>query len=100
MPYNMPPNSCLNQGFIFIALVIPSHMEPQQQMNIFLRSLIEELKELWQGVDVYDSHLKCRFNLCADYLWSIHNYLAYDKSIDSTRWQFTGKFAFCIQVRI
>jgi hypothetical protein len=34
-------------------------------MNIFLRSLMEEMKELWQGIDAYDNHLKCRFNLCA-----------------------------------
>jgi hypothetical protein len=40
---------------------------------------MEELKELWQGVDAYDSHLKCRFNLHAAYLWSIPDYLAYGK---------------------
>jgi hypothetical protein len=48
-------------------------------MNVFLRSLMEEMKELWQGVDAYDSHLKYRFNLHAAYLWSIHDCLAYDK---------------------
>jgi hypothetical protein len=42
---------------------------------------MEELKELWQWVDAYDSHLKCRFNLCSTYLWSIHDYLAYDKFV-------------------
>jgi hypothetical protein len=50
-------------------------------MNIFLRPLIKEMKELWQGVDAYDSHLKCRFNLHAAYLWSIHDYLTYDKFV-------------------
>jgi hypothetical protein len=50
-------------------------------MNIFLRSLMEEMKELWQGVNAYDSHLKCQFNLRAAYLWSIHDYLAYDKFV-------------------
>jgi hypothetical protein len=48
-------------------------------MNTFLRPLMEELKELWQGVDVYDSELKCQFNLCDAYLWSIHDYLTYGK---------------------
>jgi hypothetical protein len=48
-------------------------------MNIFLHPLMKEIKELWQGVDAYDSHLKCRFNLRAAYLWLIHDYLAYDK---------------------
>jgi hypothetical protein len=40
---------------------------------------MEEMKELRQGVDTYDSHLKCQFNIHAAYLWSIHDYLAYDK---------------------
>jgi hypothetical protein len=79
MHYNLPPNKCLKEGFIFLALVIPGPKDPKKQMNIFLRPLMKELKEMWQGVDAYDSHLKCRFNLRAAYLWSIHDYLAYDK---------------------
>jgi hypothetical protein len=47
MLYNLPPNKCLKKGFIFLALVIPGPKEPKKQMNIFLRPLIEELKELW-----------------------------------------------------
>jgi hypothetical protein len=77
MPYNMPLNKCLEQGFIFLALVIMGPKKPKKQMNIFLRPLMEEVKEPWQGVDGYDSHLKCRFNLRAAYLWSIHDYLTY-----------------------
>jgi hypothetical protein len=50
-------------------------------MNIFLRPLMEELKELWQGVHAYENHLKYQFNLCAAYLWSIHDYLAYGKFV-------------------
>jgi hypothetical protein len=59
MPYNLPPNKCLKKRFIFLGLVILSPKELKKQMNIFLRLLMEELKELWQGVDAYDSHLKC-----------------------------------------
>jgi hypothetical protein len=47
MPYNMPPNKYLNEGFIFLTLVILGHKEPKKQMNIFLRLLMEELKEPW-----------------------------------------------------
>jgi hypothetical protein len=68
MSYNLPANKCLKQGYLFLALVIPGLMEPKKQMNIFLCSLIEELKELWQGAYAYDSHMKCRFNLCPTYL--------------------------------
>jgi hypothetical protein len=79
MPYNLSPNKCLKHGFVFLALIIPGPKEPMKQMNIFLRPLMEEMKELWQGVDAYDSHLKCRFDMRAAYLWSIHDYLAYGK---------------------
>jgi hypothetical protein len=57
--YNQPPNKCLKEGFIFLALVILGPKELKKHMNIFLHLLMEELKELWQGVDAYDSHLKC-----------------------------------------
>jgi hypothetical protein len=79
MPYNLPPNKCLMEGFIFLSLVIPGPKELKKQINIFLHLLMEELKELWQGVDVYDSHLKYRFNLCVAYMWSIHDFLACGK---------------------
>jgi hypothetical protein len=73
MPYNLPPNKCLKQGSVFVALFIPGPKEPRKQMNIFLCSLMDGMKELWQGVDAHDSHLKCQFNLRAAYLWSIHD---------------------------
>jgi hypothetical protein len=44
MPYNMSPNKCVKQGFIFLALVIPGPKEPKKQMNVFLRPLMEEMK--------------------------------------------------------
>jgi hypothetical protein len=68
MPYNLPPNKCLKEGFIFLDLVFLGPKKPKKQMNIFLCSLMEELKELWQGVDAY--------------LWSIHDYLVYGKFAD------------------
>jgi hypothetical protein len=46
MPYNLSSNKCLKQGFIFLALVIPGSKEPKKQINVFLRLLIEEMKEL------------------------------------------------------
>jgi hypothetical protein len=68
MPYILPPKKSLKEGFIFLTLVILGPKESKKQMNIFLCPLMEGLKELWQGVDAYDSHLKCRFNLRATYL--------------------------------
>jgi hypothetical protein len=79
----------ISEGFIFLALMIPGPKEPKKQMNIFLCPLMEELKELWQGVDAYDSHLKCQFNLRAAHLWSIHDYLPYGKIVS---WCVHGQF--------
>jgi hypothetical protein len=78
MPYNLPPTKCMKEDITFLALVIPSPKDPCAKINVFMQSLIEELKVLWQGVEAYDSHLNCRFNLRAAYLWSIHDLLAYD----------------------
>jgi hypothetical protein len=38
MLYNLPPNKCLKEGFIFLAIVILGPKEPKKQMNIFLQS--------------------------------------------------------------
>jgi hypothetical protein len=51
MPYNLLPNKCLKQGFIFLALVILGPKELKKQINVFLHPWMEEMKELWQGVD-------------------------------------------------
>jgi hypothetical protein len=39
MPYNLPPNTCLKEGFIFLALVIPDPKDSKKQMNIFFVSV-------------------------------------------------------------
>jgi hypothetical protein len=63
MAYDLPPNKYLKQGFIFLALVILGPKKSKKQLNIFLCLLMEEIKELWQEIDAYDSHLKYQFNL-------------------------------------
>jgi hypothetical protein len=54
VPYNLPPNKCMKHDFIFLTLVIPGPKESKKQLNIFLCPLMEEMKELWQGVDDED----------------------------------------------
>jgi hypothetical protein len=46
MPYNLSLNICLKQEFTFLFLVISSPKHPKKKINMFLRPLIEELKEL------------------------------------------------------
>jgi hypothetical protein len=63
MPYNLPPTKCMKEEVMFLALVIPSPNDPCTKINVFMQPLVEELKVLWKGVEAYDSHLNCRFNL-------------------------------------
>jgi hypothetical protein len=77
MPYNLPPNKCMKDGVMFVALIVPGPKDPVTKINLFMQLLIKELKMLWQGVEAYDSHLKNSFTLRAAYLWSIHDLLAY-----------------------
>jgi hypothetical protein len=62
---------------MFLSLIVPGPKDPITKINVFMQPLIEELKVVWQGVEVYDSHLKHSFNLRLTYLWSIHDLLAY-----------------------
>jgi hypothetical protein len=77
IPYNLPPSLCIKYEFMFLCLIVPgpNHLGPK--LNVMLRPLIDELKELWNGVEAYDSHTKQKFTLWAAYLWLIHDFMAY-----------------------
>jgi hypothetical protein len=77
IPYNLPP-LCMKYEFMFLCLIIPSLDHPGPKLNVMLEPLIDELKELWNGVEAYDSHRKQKFTLRAAYLWSVRNFMAYD----------------------
>jgi hypothetical protein len=55
MPYNLPPNKCMKEGVLFLALIVSGPKDPVTKINVFMQPLIEELKALWQGLEAYDS---------------------------------------------
>jgi hypothetical protein len=59
----------MSEGRVYIPCSCDSGSEGAEEENEYI-------------LDVYDNHLKCRFNLRASYLWSIHDYLAYDKFVN------------------
>jgi hypothetical protein len=63
--------------FIFLCLIIPGPDYPGKNLNVMLKPLIEELKELWKGVEAYDVFKKQIFKLRVAYLWSVHDFVAY-----------------------
>jgi hypothetical protein len=75
--YNLPLTLCMKYEHMFLCLIVPSPDNPGLQLNVMMQLLIEELKQLWVGVEAYDYHKKQKFNLRVAYLWSIHDFLAY-----------------------
>jgi hypothetical protein len=39
--------------YMFLCLIIPGLDHPGTRLNMMLKSLIEELKQLWEGVEAY-----------------------------------------------
>jgi len=67
----------MKDEFMILCLIIPRPEHPGIKLNVMLEPLIQELKELWAGVEAYDTYKKQKFKLRAAYLWSIHDFLAY-----------------------
>jgi hypothetical protein len=51
VPYNLPPSLCMKYEFIFLCFVVPGLDHPKPKINVMLKPLIDELKELWNGVE-------------------------------------------------
>ena len=63
-PYNMPPEMCMKQEFMFLTILVPGPNHPKRSLDIFLQPLIEELKDLWvNGIGAYDISTKENFIL-------------------------------------
>jgi hypothetical protein len=77
IPYNLPPALCMKYEYMFLCLIIPGLDHPGSCINVMLKPLIKELKQLWQGVEAYGYDQKQKFNLRDAYLWSVHDFKAY-----------------------
>ena len=78
VPYNMPPWKCMKESFFMMSLLIPGPQAPGKDMDIYLRPLIDELKELWHdGIHTFDMSSGDYFRMHACLLWTIHDFPAY-----------------------
>jgi hypothetical protein len=55
-----------------------------------MQPLVNELQELWVGVNSWDASVKKEFKLRAVYLWSVHDFMAYG---DFAGWSTHGRLA-------
>jgi hypothetical protein len=78
IPYNLPFHLCMKYDYIFLCLIITGLDNPRKGLTMMLQPFTDDLKKLWQVVEAYDCYKKERFTLQVAYLWSIHDFMAYD----------------------
>ncbi|XP_020963360.1 uncharacterized protein LOC110264992 [Arachis ipaensis] len=74
IPYNLPPWSCMRPSSFLLSMIIPGPKMPGNNIDVYLQSLITELKQLWGGVDTYDASEKKTFKLHAALMWTISDF--------------------------
>ena len=61
-----------------LSLLIPGKSALGNNIDVYLRPLIEEFKQLWEvGVKTYDTFSKEYFQMHAAIIWTINDFLAY-----------------------
>ncbi|XP_062086475.1 uncharacterized protein LOC133792583 [Humulus lupulus] len=77
MTYNLPPWLCMKETNFMLTLLIPGPHSPGKDFDVFLRPLVDELKELWvSGVQTRDIVDGSFFKLRAALLWTINDFPA------------------------
>nr|GMD88346.1 uncharacterized protein LOC109184453 [Ipomoea batatas] len=66
IPYNLPPWMCMKDSNFILSTLIPGPEGPGDAIDIYLKALIKELRELWEvGVDTFDVSTRQNFKLHA-----------------------------------
>ena len=63
--YNLPPWLCMKRKFIMMPVLIQGPKQPGNNIDVYLRPLVDELLQLWrdEGVPVWDEYKQAEFNL-------------------------------------
>ena len=52
VPYNLPPWKCMKPQSLMLSILIPGPSSPGKYIDVYMRPLLDELKELWvNGVE-------------------------------------------------
>ncbi|KAL3538401.1 hypothetical protein ACH5RR_001767 [Cinchona calisaya] len=78
VPYNLPAYKFMREEYLMLALLIPGPRAPGKELDVFLRPLIDDFKDLWHnGINTYDAQSRGNFMMRAAILWTISDFLAY-----------------------
>jgi hypothetical protein len=75
--YNLPPWLCMKQKFIMMPVLMWGLKQPDNDIDVYLRPLVDELLLLWNnaGVRVWDEYKQEHFNLWALLFVTINDWL-------------------------
>ncbi|XP_072078255.1 uncharacterized protein [Arachis hypogaea] len=74
IPYNMPPWICMKPTSFILSMIIAGPKMPGNDIDVYLEPLINELKQLWRGVETYDAVEKKTFKMQAALMWTISDF--------------------------
>ena len=76
--YNLSPWLCMKQKFIMMSVLIQGLKQPGNDIDVYLRPLVEELQLLWSklGVRVWDEYKQEHFALRALLFVTINDWSA------------------------
>ncbi|GKV02853.1 hypothetical protein SLEP1_g15237 [Rubroshorea leprosula] len=95
--YNLPPTMCMKQEYVFLSLIIQGPQSPGKNIDVMLRPLIDDLKQLWYSrVQTYDSFRRQYFLIKAALMWTISDLPGYGML---SGWSTHGKLAcpYCME---
>ncbi|KAL8114339.1 hypothetical protein AgCh_021260 [Apium graveolens] len=69
--YNLPPWLCMKRKYIMLCWLISGPTQLGNDIDVFLQPLINDLKKLWHGKQVYDAYMNEQFLLRGILLWTI-----------------------------
>lgn len=91
IPYNFPPCMCMKRSSFILSLLIPEPKSPLNDIDVYLQSLIKELKKLWDvKVKTYNVSTKENFQMHAVSMWTINDFPVYS---DLSSWNTKGSLA-------
>nr|XP_004492006.1 uncharacterized protein LOC101504571 [Cicer arietinum] len=75
--YNLPPWICMKRIYIMLSMMISGPKQPGNNIDVYLSPLIEDLRMLWEGVDVFDGYSREYFMMRAMLFCTINDFPAY-----------------------
>ncbi|XP_074376826.1 uncharacterized protein LOC141718344 [Apium graveolens] len=82
--YILPPWLCMKRKYMMLTVLVSGPQEPGNNIDVFLQSLIDDLKKVWEEGEpnVSDAHNKSFFILKAVLMWTVNDFPAYGNLSD------------------